>query len=610
MKDNRKNQLMHWALRASVCLFMLSGTTVLVAQDDVDDAEVVEDDSAAVKKKPKKLDIPTYEMKSVSGKVVDAATGEGLGGVRVQALNNRLYTAMTEEDGSYTISVPKFVTSLYFEVTGYNGMQRAIKSESSQDVKMYSSAFKSVYKDGVSIYSVSEAHPVNTTALTAESDIENTLNGSVRTISRGGVPAQGAAMFIQGINSLNSNAQPLVVVDGVIWDMQYDRTTVHQGFINNVLNMIDVDDIADIKVVKNGAAFYGAKGSNGVIEITTNRGKSQATRINARIYGGFETAPNYVDVMNAGQYRSYLSELIGTYKDSEDRSSNFHIGFLNEDPSYVYYPLYHNNTDWSKNLYRTAFTQNYKVGVQGGDDVAMYNLSLGYTKSDATARMTNFDRLNLRFNTDITITDKLTASFDLAYGRSTYNLRDNGWASNYNNDNISSPNVLGLIQAPFLSPYSYVVTWDPVNLVNKVAMDKRVYSGKYFNSDPNPFLFAQNYDSYALANPYWILKNGKGNDKNYMEQTQFMLNVTPKYVVNKNLTISDRFSYILNRTSEKYYLPYSGTPSRFIEGLGSVSSSVKSQYGKETTVFNDLRAEWKKQMGAHFLDAIPIAIPM
>ena len=99
-------------------------------------------------------------------------------------------------------------------------------------------------------------------------------------------------MFIQGINSLNSNAQPLVVVDGVIWDMQYDRTTVHQGFINNVLNMIDVDDIADIKVVKNGAAFYGAKGSNGVIEITTNRGKSQHTRINTRINGGLETAPN------------------------------------------------------------------------------------------------------------------------------------------------------------------------------------------------------------------------------------------------------------------------------------------------------------------------------
>ncbi len=606
MKDNRKNQLTHWALRASVCLFMLSGTNVLMAQDDVDAEgdEAVEIDSVAVKKKPKKIDLPTYEMKSVSGKVVDAATGEGLGGVRVQALNNKLYTAMTEEDGSYTISVPKFVTALYFEVSGYNGLQRAIKGESSQDVKMLAAAFKPIYKDGTSVFSVAEATPTTTTAITAENEIENKLNGSVRTISRGGVPAQGAAMFIQGINSLNANAQPLIVVDGVIWDMQYDRTTLHQGFVNDVLNMLDVDDIADIKVLKNGTALYGAKGSNGVIEITTNRGHSQATRINARIYGGFETTPNYVDVMNAGQYRSYLSELIGTYKDSEDNSSNFHVGFLNEDPSYVYYPLYHNNTDWSKKLYRTAFTQNYKVGVQGGDNVAMYNLSLGYTKSDATARMTNFDRLNLRFNTDVSITDQLSTSFDLAYSRSTYNMRDNGWAESYSNDNIASPNVLGLIQSPFLSPYSYVVTWDAENLVNKVAMDKRVYSGKYYTASPNPFLYAQNYDSYALANPYWILRNGKGSDKNYLEQTQFMINVTPKYVVNKNLTISDRFSYILNRTSEKYYLPYSGTPNRFIEGLGTVNSSIKSQYGKETTVFNDFRVEWKKQMAEHFLDAM------
>ncbi len=578
-----------------------------MAQDDVDaegDEAVEIEDSVAVKKKPKKIDLPTYEMKSVSGKVVDAATGEGLGGVRVQALNNKLYTAMTEEDGSYAISVPKFVTALYFEVSGYNGLQRAIKGESSQDVKMLAAAFKPIYKDGTSVFSVAEATPTTTTAITAESEIENRLNGSVRTISRGGVPAQGAAMFIQGINSLKANAQPLIVVDGVIWDMQYDRTTLHQGFVNDVLNMLDVDDIADIKVLKNGTALYGAKGSNGVIEITTNRGHSQATRINARIYGGFETTPNYVDVMNAGQYRSYLSELIGTYKDSEDNSSNFHVGFLNEDPSYVYYPLYHNNTDWSKKLYRTAFTQNYKVGVQGGDNVAMYNLSLGYTKSDATARMTNFDRLNLRFNTDVSITDQLSTSFDLAYSRSTYNMRDNGWAESYSNDNIASPNVLGLIQSPFLSPYSYVVTWDAENLVNKVAMDKRVYSGKYYTASPNPFLYAQNYDSYALANPYWILRNGKGSDKNYLEQTQFMINVTPKYVVNKNLTISDRFSYILNRTSEKYYLPYSGTPNRFIEGLGTVNSSIKSQYGKETTVFNDFRVEWKKQMAAHFLNAM------
>lgn len=607
MKDIRKNQIMQWALRASLCLFMLSGTTALMAQDDVDESEdqVSEEDSAILaKRNKKKVVTPTYEMKSISGKVTDAATGEPLAGVRVQALNNKLYTAMTGEDGSYTISVPTFVNALYYELSGYGGMQHAIKAESAQDVKMLASAFRPIYSDGTSIFSVASTTPKNTTALTAETEIENSLNASARSISRGGMPAQGAAMFIQGLNSLNANAQPLVVIDGVIWDMQYNRSNLHVGFVNDVLNMIDPDDIADIKVIKNGTAFYGAKGSNGVIEITTNRGHSQATRINARIYGGFETTPDYTDMMNAGQYRSYLSELIGTYADSDDQSANFHINFLNEDPNYVYYPLYHNNTDWSKKLYRTAYTQNYKIGVQGGDDVAMYNLSLGYTAADATARMNTFSRLNLRFNTDISITDQLSVAFDLAYARTTYNLRDNGWASNYNNDNIASPNVLGLIQAPFLNPHAYVVTWDPENQVNRVALDKTVYAGKYYSSNPNPFLFAENYDSYALANPYWILMNGKGNDKNYLEQSQFLLNVAPKYQVNRNLSFSDRFSYLLNRTSEKYYLPYNGTPYRFIDGLGSISSSIKSQYGKETTVFNDFRAEWKKQMGAHYLDVI------
>lgn len=599
MKDNRIEQLMHWALRASLCLLMLSGTNSLLAQDDIYEDDMLED---SVVKKAKKVVAPTYEMKSISGKITDAATGEAMAGVRVQALSNSLYTAMTDENGAYTISVPKFVTALYAYVSGYNGMQIPIKGESGQDIKLYTNHFKELYNDGTSIFSVGETKIENSSSLTVENDIENSLNSSVRTISRGSLPAQGVAMFINGINSLNSNAQPLVVVDGVEIDMQYDRSTLHQGFVNNVLNMFDVDDIEDVQVLKNGTALYGAKGSNGVIVIKTRRGTSMATRINARIYGGFEFAPSYTDMMNANQYRSYLSELIGTYKDSEDQSDNFHLGFLNEDPDYVYYPLYHNNTDWSDKLYRTAYTQNYKINVQGGDDIAMYNLSLGYSSSDATARMSTFDRLNIRFNTDIKLMDNLYTGFDLSYGRVSYNLRDNGWAENYNSDNISSPNVLGLIQSPFLSPYTYVVTWDPVAQKNVLSQDRNVYSGKYFTDSPNPFTFASNYGDYALANPYWILRNGKGSNKNFQEQTQFMLNVAPRYEISPELTISDRFSYILNRTNEKYYLPYNGTPQRFIDGLGTVSSSIKSMFGKETTIYNDFRIDWKKQMAEHFLN--------
>lgn len=602
MKDNRKNDFMQWALRAGICLFMLSGTCVLQAQDDVTDDENATEEEIAPVRKPKRKALPVYEMKNVSGRVLDAATGQPMGGVRVQALNNKLYTAMTDEDGTYTISVPKFVTSLYFSVPEYNGLQVAIKGDKAADAKLQSTHFKAIYVDGTPILSSSEMAMKNTSALTVESDMENSLNGDVRMVNRGGLPAQGAAMFINGINSLNSTAQPLVVVDGVMWDMQYDRTTIHQGFVNNVLNMLDVDDIETVKVQKNGTALYGAKGANGVIIITTKRGKSMATRINARIYGGFETAPSTTDVMNANQYRSYLSELIGTTDQAESNSSSMHIGFLNEDPNYAYYKLYHNNTNWSKNLYKTAFTQNYKVSVEGGDEVAMYNLSLGYTGSDATAKKNDFSRLNVRFNTDVKILDNLSTALDLTYSRSAYNLRDNGWAESYASDNIASPNVLGLIQAPFLSPYSYAVAWDYDKKQNVLNYNKNVYSGKYYDETPNPFLFASSYDAEALANPYWILKNGSGDNKNYQEQTQFSLNIRPEYRITDNWTISDRFSYILNRTNEKYYLPISGTPEKFVEGLGTVSSSIKTQFGKETTVYNDFRINWEKQMAAHYLN--------
>ena len=144
--------------------------------------------------------------------------------------------------------------------------------------------------------------------MTVEGDIENKLNAAVRTINRGGMPAQGVAMFMNGINSLNANAQPLIVVDGVIWDMQYDRSTLHNGFVNNIFSIIDTEDIDNVQVLKNGTALYGAQGANGVILINTKRGKSMVTRINIRAYVGFELAPEKLSMINARQYHHYGTE--------------------------------------------------------------------------------------------------------------------------------------------------------------------------------------------------------------------------------------------------------------------------------------------------------------
>ena len=587
MKQKHIN-FMQGVLRASVGLLMLSGTCVLSAQ------------KAPVASK-KKTEAPKYEMKQISGTVYDAATKEPMAGVRVQALNNRLYTAMTDENGAYTIKVPTFVTTLYVSVDEYNATQFAIKANTGQDAYLYNGLIKSLYKDGTDMTLKHEYTLNETSAVTVEEDIETYLNGAVRSISRGGLPAQGAAMFINGLNSLNANAQPLIVVDGVIWDMQYDRGTLHDGFYTNVFSVIDPEDIADVRVLTNGTALYGAKGGNGVIEIDTRRGKSMATRIKVRAYGAYEQTPDQIQMMNAGQYRNYVTEFLGTTKNAKQLSTA-NGGFLNEDPSYLFYNLYHNNTDWQKDLYEDSYTQNYKVSVEGGDDVAMYNLSLGYTQSDATAKSNDFNRLNIRFNTDIEMFRNLTTAFDIAYTKNAYNLRDNGWGEDYSMRNISSPNVLGLLQSPFVSPYEYFVKYNHDLGKLDLVHASNVYTGKNYADANNPLKFASAYGFEGLANPYWILQNGDGENKNYHEQTQFSVNFAPKYRIGKYWTISDRFSYILNRNNEKYYLPNTGTPTKNVEGLGGVTSVVKTQFGKETALFNDFRAHWKRQYGAHAFD--------
>jgi len=607
MKNISRNYFLGKVLGAGFFMLIAGGLTPLYAQDDVTtDSTEVEEPQGPTRRIVKK-DVPSYPMKEVSGRVLDAATHKPISGVRVQALDDNRFSGMTEEDGRYKFSVPEFTTVLFVSTPDYNSVQVPIK-KGSQTVNLYSSVFSSFYKNGNTVFTNKEAAIVDPSAISAETEIENAFEGNIRTAVRGGMPGQGASMFINGITSLNTINQPLVVIDGVVMDMQYDRSTLHQGFFNNILSTLDVEDIDKVKVLNTGTSIYGAKGANGVIEITTKRGRNRATRIQARVYGGFETAPSTIDVMNGSQFRNYLSNILGTYETTNSSNQLLNnianSSFMNEDPNYTFYNLYHNNTDWQKDLYRTAFTQNYRVNVQGGDEIALYGLSLGYTKSDATAKKNDFSRLNIRFNTDINMFRDVFASFDISYSRVTYNLRDNGWASDYTRANISSPNVLGLIVAPMISKYSYVTYWDQASQMNKIFNSGNVYSGKTYSDANNPFTYGVHYGTDALANPYWILQNGDGDNKNYQDQTAFMLNFNPRWEISKSLTVGDRFSYVLNRTSEMYYLPISGTPTKFVEGLGNISSSVKSQFSEESSISNNLYANYHNKWGAHSLDVI------
>ena len=599
---------LHKSVKYGLCLAMLTtlGTAPAFAQQDDEE----EDEGAKVlydkRKAQRAKDEKKYEMIEVSGKVTDNATGDPMGGVRVQALGGERWSCLTEEDGTYTISVPTFVTALYVYAPDYQPLQVAIKDAKNQNISLITSKFRGYYTDGTSINSQSGMSIDNSSSVTIETELENHFAGDVHSTTRGGLLGQGAYLSIRGINSINANAQPLIVLDGNILDPEYERTSLHEGYYNNILAGIDPENIESVQVLKNGTALYGAKGANGVIVITTKRGRSMATKINVRIFGGMEFVPKKLSMLNGTQYRNYLGDLAGTIKDLNINSTdNVAMAFLNDSPNY-YYSVFHNNTDWQKEIYQNTFVQNYKVNVEGGDDVGMYSLSLGYTDGKGTQIGNDFDRLNLRFNTDIKISDKISTALDIAYSQASYNIMDSGWSEDYSMQNIGSTNVLGLVSAPMLSPYAYYMD-DNNNMQLSLSHE---YAGKYAAQNnttwvQNPFKFPKSLGiNEALRNPYWIIQNGPGRNKNYAELTMININAMPKYEINKHLAVMDRFNYQLNRNSEKYFLPINGTTLYQLQDLGSITSVLKSQFTKETTINNDLRVEWNNTYGAHRVSAM------
>ncbi len=524
----------------------------------------------------------TAELTEVSGIVYDAATLVPLAGVRVVAHGNSRYAAMTNEDGAYSLRIPDYVTLLDLTAPGYNLVQMAV-SKQQQIVYIYSENFASDYVADIRVTDIAVANDFSlSTALTIDQEISKRLSGDVRTITRSGTPAMGAAMFIGGLNSLNANAQPLIVVDGVFIDQQYGREALHEGYYNNVLSSISVNDIEKVTVLKNATALYGTKGSNGVILIDTKRSTSMATRIEANVMAGIELLPSRPSMMNADQYRFYASELIGS---TGTDLTNFR--FLTDNPKDYYYDMYHNDTKWDDYVYREAISQNYNISVQGGDEVADYNLSLGYVNAQSTLDYNNFTRMNLRFNTDIKLIGDLSTRFDVAYNYNTRNLRDDGVIEDFSKETILSPNFLALIKAPFLHPYQLDDNGNPTEVVA---------DADFFASE----LGLNN----SWANPIAINKYGDAKNKNRLEYSVFNLSVAPRYDFSENFYATTLFYYALSTNNQRAFVPMTGTPSFVIDGVGTSNNSSSSFNAKQESLFSDTKLDWTLHRKAHTLNLV------
>ena len=206
-----------------------------MAQDEEAETDSMEAPRRIVKKKPAKQ----YPTQSVAGVITDAATGAPMGGVRVQALQLPQYSTLTEEDGSYKLDVPTFCHALLIDAPDYNLLQLAIKGNTGQDAKLLADKFQGFYTDGTTITSQRTVHLNETSSLSVETDMQRLLEGDLRSVNRSALPAQGAYFTIRGVNSINANAQPLFIIDGNMVDLEMERTSLHEGYYNNLLAGLD-----------------------------------------------------------------------------------------------------------------------------------------------------------------------------------------------------------------------------------------------------------------------------------------------------------------------------------------------------------------------------------
>lgn len=575
------------SLRLALCALTFTVGMPLAAQEGT---TMDEETGISVAKPVRNRQINhNYKMMTLRGIIIEQTSKKPLAGIQLRTLGNEMFTAMTGADGKFKIDVPVFTTSLYVHAPGFLAQQVPVISNKSMqtiEIRMLSGKYLPMYKDGT-VITAQKNFKVSSNSVTIDNDIANTIGADVRSIMRSAVPDAGAAMFIRGFNSINANAQPLIVIDGIEQDMQQNRSCLHLGQFNNILGNISPDDIEEVKVLKNATALYGARGANGVILITTKRGHSMATRINANIGVGVALKPQLPTMMDATQYRNYVTEMLGTVPENRKQAEPISFHFLDDNPQGYYYHIYHNNTNWKDHVYRTAMTQNYSVNVQGGDDIGMYNLSVGYQSNQSNIKESNLDRMNVRFNTDISILEQLKTRFDISISRTASHLFDDGISSDLGSGAVTSPAFLSLIKAPIMSPYQY----------NAVVGG---FTSLLSNYDD---IYSQLGREYSLANPVAILENASGDNKNYAENTIFNVRVEPTWKLCRNLSLTTMFSYSLGRNSQRYHRPYVGVPSFEIDGLGTVTSMTASLFSKEISVVSNTHLDWHQQYGRHTLDA-------
>jgi len=404
------------------------------------------------------------QAKDIKGQVVDK-NGSPLPGVSV-VIKGTSVGVSTDIDGKFNIKVQKqddivlvfsFVGMETKEVKlGEQDNYKVILEESASELEeVVVTGYQKVAKQRMtgSVETVTADKIADKGYLSVEEALQGQMTG-VSTMKLSGRPGAGAQIRIRGMNTLTGNAEPIWIVDGM--PMQGDVPKIGVGgsdFTNSVLSNgignISVDDIESITVLKDAAAsaIYGSRAANGVIVVTTKRGRAGKSYLNIRSSFSVNEAPeNNLEMMNTQQKIAFENSIYNDYPHLSIDGGIFQLlkkkdaGVISADEAAASMEALSNiNTDWYNEIFRTAYAQNHSFSLQGGDEKTQFYASLNYQNETGVVPNNEYSNYGGSLKLTHDFNEKFRINFDLN--------------ANYKSDKTTASLINPVQYATYANPY-------------------------------------------------------------------------------------------------------------------------------------------------------------
>ena len=368
------------------------------------------------------------QQKTVSGVVTDE-TNQPMPGVAVTVPGTTM-GVITDIDGNYHIKLNEG-EQLHFSFIGYQNqdidpsgrtqINVQLQPESTELDDIVVVGYGTMKKSDLSGASVSVGEEaIKGSVIT---NLDQSLQGraaGVTSLATSGAPGSSTSIRVRGQATINANAEPLYVIDGVIVQSGGSSGSDYglgdklgNGSTSTIspLSTINPSDIVSMEILKDASAtaIYGAQGANGVVLITTKHGKNGDAKFNYEGMVAWQRQTKRLDILNLREFAEYYNDLnsTGEYSESEEYI----------DPS-----LLGKGTNWQDAIFRTAFQHQHQVSVTGGNEKTHYYISGGFMKQDGTIIGSNFKRLSVRANFDSELNKWMKVGFNMMYSKTDERL--------------------------------------------------------------------------------------------------------------------------------------------------------------------------------------------